>query len=249
MVSALSILTLFANVLLQACSLKPIAPVLVNVADEETAVVPFQTLMLQMDSNKMSIPTSVRMSPAEIKLFRDLLGKATSYLEFGAGGSTILASSFKNIKRIDVVESDPDWVEGIKAQSDVQQAVSAGKLHFHLVDIGPTKEWGYPVDQSKESAFHNYSDAGQTLVDSLGTDLVLVDGRFRVACFLKSLKASKPQTVIAIHDYTSRPGYHVVEGFADVMKRSEELVVFRKKSDCNEADLERAISNYSMNSK
>ena len=54
--------------------------------------------------------------------------------------------------------------------------------------------------------------------------VVLVHGRFRVACFLKmlaSLEAINPQEASAtqslIHDY-DRPDYHVVEDFADLIE-------------------------------
>ncbi|MAO75600.1 MAG: hypothetical protein CL699_04770, partial [Chloroflexi bacterium] len=44
-------------------------------------------------------------------------------------------------------------------------------------------------------------------------DVVLIDGRFRVACFLKSLLHAPPNTVILFDDYINRPHYHVVEEF------------------------------------
>jgi len=118
-----------------------------------------------------------------------------------------------------------------------------------LVDVGKTGAWGWPKDLSAQTAskFHTYSDAGASVVESSGTDFVLVDGRFRVACFLKVLKASTPQTIIAIHDYTSRPQYHFVEKFADVIERSEELVAFRKKETIDETELNNAINQYGTN--
>jgi hypothetical protein len=39
----------------------------------------------------------------------------------------------------------------------------------------------------------------------------MIDGRFRVACFLTSLIYAQPQTVILFDDYEDRPVYHVVE--------------------------------------
>lgn len=47
-------------------------------------------------------------------------------------------------------------------------------------------------------------------------DLILVDGRFRVACVLESLLNLSSQSDAEIYDYISRAHYHVAERFADV---------------------------------
>lgn len=221
--------------MVQACSLQ------INDPNEETDVVAFERVSKGDDAD---LP--VHMSDNEKALFQKYLGGATSYVEFGAGGSTVLASKFENLKRIDVVESDPGWVEGLQERRDIQESMGSGKLHFHLVDIGPTGAWGHPTDHSAETTnkFHAYSDAGSSIVESSGTDFILVDGRFRVACFLKTLKASGPRAIIAVHDYLRRPGYHVVEQFADVIEDSETFFVFQRKDNINESDLGNAIEGY-----
>ena len=47
--------------------------------------------------------------------------------------------------------------------------------------------------------------------EGFSPDVVLIDGRFRVACFLYALIHTKPGTVIIFDDYADRPEYHVVE--------------------------------------
>jgi hypothetical protein len=42
-------------------------------------------------------------------------------------------------------------------------------------------------------------------------DVVLIDGRFRVSCFLTSILRAQPGTAIIFDDYVSREFYHVVE--------------------------------------
>ena len=44
-------------------------------------------------------------------------------------------------------------------------------------------------------------------------DTVLIDGRFRVCCFLTSIKYANENTKIIFDDYNNRPYYHVVEKF------------------------------------
>ena len=50
----------------------------------------------------------------------------------------------------------------------------------------------------------------------LKPDLVLIDGRFRVLCFLTSIKFAPIGTKIIFDDYTFRPFYHVVEEFLKI---------------------------------
>ena len=45
-------------------------------------------------------------------------------------------------------------------------------------------------------------------------EVVLIDGRFRVLCFLATLKFAPVGTKIIFDDYNHRPYYHVAEEFA-----------------------------------
>merc|ERR1712146_273035 len=93
------------------------------------------------------------------------------------------------------------------------------------------------------------SRAARSRGDSLGR--VFVDGRFRVATFLKSLLAitsrrsyrarthggalRNQSAVILIHDYSHLRDYGVVERFADMEACAGSLAAFRPKS-ANEID-------------
>ena len=63
--------------------------------------------------------------------------------------------------------------------------------------------------------FHTYPMVPWDLARARGLapDLVLVDGRFRAACFLASLLFARPGAVILFDDYVDRPFYHTVEAF------------------------------------
>ena len=69
-------------------------------------------------------------------------------------------------------------------------------------------------------------------------DVILIDGRFRVACFLYCLLKSKPGSVKICDDYTNRSYYHIVEEiipFFDVYGRQAAFKV-PKKFNNNEAN-------------
>ncbi|MDB2388614.1 hypothetical protein N9W47_05090, partial [Alphaproteobacteria bacterium] len=46
---------------------------------------------------------------------------------------------------------------------------------------------------------------------NLKADVILIDGRFRVACFIYSLLNAEEGSVIIFDDYINRSFYHVVE--------------------------------------
>ena len=53
---------------------------------------------------------------------------------------------------------------------------------------------------------------------ALNPDIILIDGRFRVASFLSSCVYLKKETIVLFDDYADRDNYHV---FDDIIKPSE----------------------------
>ena len=77
------------------------------------------------------------------------------------------------------------------------------------VDLGEVLSWGYPKDYSKRDNISEYLDF--IWKQSRKPDLVLIDGRFRVASFLTTLKHCELGTTIIFDDYLKRSHYHIVE--------------------------------------
>ena len=61
----------------------------------------------------------------------------------------------------------------------------------------------------------------------LKADVVLIDGRFRVASFLFSLMKAKEGSVIIFDDFMNRPHYHVVEEVLEVHENFGRQAVFK----------------------
>ena len=80
---------------------------------------------------------------------------------------------------------------------------------------------GYPADNTTFALWPKYSNEGLGKCHAEAKHrMVLVDGRFRVACFLKLLLAMDEEsasTSILIHNYRW-PQYHVIEEFADLIE-------------------------------
>ena len=184
------------------------------------------------------------MTPAEAGFLQRHLDRARHYLEFGAGVSTGLASRTRGIESIDTVESSRDFIEGpLLEEPGVREALSAGRLKIHQVDIGPTGAWGGPVDPSTRSRWPDYSS--RIFGEVADWDLVLVDGRFRVACALAVLLRGPAHATVLVHDFWCRPEYFVLLPFFDVKDREENFVALRRKSNPNLARAQGLYEKYS----
>ena len=153
------------------------------------------------------------MPQEAVSVLAEAIRQAACYLEYGSGASTVLAMDL-GVPTIISVESDRAWVKRLSDKL-------AGRLdpdrHFLLhADIGPTKAFGYPVSDAQWRNYRTYPLSAWELCRSRGLtpDVVLVDGRFRVACFLATLLFGRPGCRILFDDYDSRPHYHTVCAFA-----------------------------------
>jgi hypothetical protein len=169
------------------------------------------------------------MSSAEIHCYERLLDHSEIVVEYGLGGSTLLALERPGIKKLISVDSDPRWVDKICHQPAVASAVSNGTAKILHVDIGTVGNWGKPINKKKIDLWPKYPATPWEHVDR--ADLVFVDGRFRVACILESALLAQPHTKIAVHDFWNRPKYHAVLPFLEVEQRCDTLGVFHARSD------------------
>lgn len=141
---------------------------------------------------------------AEAEALRAAYAGAGMVLEYGSGGSTVMAAELG--AHVVSIESDAAWAAMM--QDWFAANPSRGRAVIEHVDIGPTRDWGHPAD---ESAFRKWPDYALKIWDSAGfrhPDVVLVDGRFRLACFLTTAyRITRPVTLF-FDDYTPRAAYH-----------------------------------------
>jgi hypothetical protein len=147
-----------------------------------------------------------------ILLLEHHLKNATVFLEYGAGGSTILAAKI-GVKNIYSVESDEIFLDAVKLK--IELCNYSTELKECYVNIGQTGDWGYPQDKSCIERWSMYCIAPWIKIenDSCYPDLILIDGRFRVACFLASIFFSPVGTVILFDDYSERQEYRFIEKY------------------------------------
>jgi hypothetical protein len=183
------------------------------------------------------------MSQTEIDCFTKAVSSAKHYLEYGAGGSTALAARSPSIQTICSVESDPAFLaSAVSTDPSVQEAVHSKRLKFLTADIGPTGDWGIPKDGAKIHLWPNYALC-PFMHGNPTPDLVLIDGRFRVACCLVAAMEA-PSATLLVHDYTLRSGYQVLEAFFDIEQTVDTLVKFRRGPRFNERIARNALRHY-----
>mgnify|MGYP000156134903 FL=1 len=103
---------------------------------------------------------------------------------------------------------------------------------------------GYPINYNKSDSYKDYTN--WIWEQSIKPDTVLIDGRFRVCCFLTSLKFADEGTRIIFDDYVGRPHYHVVEKFIDRKEvcGRQCLFVVPKNDDLDFEALDIEIANF-----
>lgn len=183
------------------------------------------------------------MTNQELELLQNEMSRCSNYLEFGSGNSTILAAYSTNIEKITVVESDSVfWRNLVSSTPIINDSIKQKRLHPLIVNIGPTREWGYPVDDSCQNKWPIY--ASKAFRKDSSYDLILIDGRFRIACTLQACLHVTQKTRILIHDFFIRPYYYTVLPFLKFEDKVDTMGVFRIKKNNDPRLLKEFISVY-----
>ncbi len=169
---------------------------------------------------------------------RALGARCERYLEFGLGGSTLLALR-NGAKQVVALDSDPRWVSAAREHPEIKPAIASGVATLLHADIGPTGDWGHPrsmEDKHRWPAYIRLAWEEWARREAL-PDLVYIDGRFRVACCLSvalacafGSKAAGGVRVL-LHDVsTERPHYSDVFKVFDMLEQVGTLCLLRAKT-------------------
>ena len=151
-------------------------------------------------------------------LFKKYLKNCNIYFEYGVGDSTLWVLE-NTSSRIISVDTDKKWINKV----DISRRKK--RIDIHWINLGEIENWGRPKTYKYRKHFIGYISNVWNF--NLKADVILVDGRFRVACFLYSLINAKEGSIIIIDDYMNRPHYHVVEEVLGIYKKCGRQVFFR----------------------
>ena len=179
-------------------------------------------------------------SQTEIDFLDNQLVKSRKFLEFGSGASTLMALNNANISVVSI-DTSQEYVEYLSKEIEILR-LPIEKVRFLVLDIGPTGWWGRPLDNSCAIKFPDYSRVPFEEIKSMDftPDLVLIDGRFRIATFLNTILHC-PQSTIIFDDYFDRPEYFEVESILKPSDKCGRLAVFQPPNNLNVDQLQKII--------
>ena len=171
-------------------------------------------------------------------LFKKIVPEAKVYAEYGCGFSTMWVASNTQC-RILGVDSTKHWLDKVR-----QGCARTDLVTLHHADVGTTGDWGRPVNYDKRDNFSDYTD--WVWKQDAAPDVVLIDGRFRICCFLTSLLFAREGTRILFDDYTDREHYHFIELFLKPVQTCGRQVLFvvPAKSALDEQKIKTAIQQF-----
>lgn len=155
---------------------------------------------------------------------RAVVGDGSVVLEYGSGGSTFVALD-KGAAHVTTVESDSAWAA--RLETALGAAYASDRFSVRHVDVGKTGDWGRPVNRAGSGRYHLYPCAVWDAPEFQQPDVVLIDGRFRTACFVTTLLSTKSPVTILFDDYVSRDNYHWVETLCPVSEIAGRMAVFK----------------------
>lgn len=176
----------------------------------------------------MPLEYQIAMKPDEVTLLSSLLVCSRRYLEFGAGGSTCLAARMVADSVI-AVDSSQDWLDSVAAIcADASYPRKPVLVH---ADIGPLKAWGWPRDERQRAQWPSYHEAIWSHPAVTDIDTYMIDGRFRVACFMQVALRCRADALVIMHDFADRPNYADVHRVAREVARAGNLSAFVRRRD------------------
>ena len=171
------------------------------------------------NSIKWPLPKDIKFRPVmsltELKAFCYFMKPDNIYFEFGSGGSTNIASYY-NVKTFSV-ESDVKWHKKLK-----DNRINAKYITIDL----KSENYGYP---GKNTKIEDWKEYIQSYKKEYNADIILIDGRFRIACGLDIFNKIRNDTIVLIHDYINRKYYHVLEQYYLKLETWDSLVAFIKR--------------------
>lgn len=180
----------------------------------------------------LEIEERPHMPPSAQEFFYDQVRNCSVYLEFGSGGSTFAAARHAQV--VVTVESDKRFLDAV---SEKVRNVSIGEFHPLHADLGWTRAWGYPTfknpTKKRVARWTRYPERPWVMLEQRGLvpDIIVVDGRLRVACVLTCLlKLPASSDCLIIFDDVAAGSYYgdPIQPFVRDFQMHERTASFRK---------------------
>jgi hypothetical protein len=175
---------------------------------------------------RLPLPKEIKCTPhfrkEELIAFLSLLTKDTIFFETGSGCSSVIAKYYAK-KTYAVEGCTKFYKKGIK------NGLKDVLLFNDLKPDNPT--WSYPGKNSNIEDWKNYFQAYKK---EYNADVILIDGRFKVATAMDIFNKIRDNTIILLHEYSSRPSYFILENYYNYVYHWGSLFAFVKKKNIKE---------------
>ena len=132
----------------------------------------------------------------EEKFFKDHLDKTHKVLEWGSGVSTPQIAD--QVDFLVSIEHNTEWYEKIKNNMEVSQKSYDNCKYL----LRPPSESGSGENSRGKNYYIDFKEYVDAPLDYGPFDIILIDGRARVACASKCSLLGHKDTIVFIHDFT-----------------------------------------------
>lgn len=179
---------------------------------------------------RIPLPKAIKCKPhlinEELTAFLSLLTKDTIYFETGSGCSSIIAKYYAK-KTYAVEGSIKYYKKGIK--NGLKNIIIFKNLKPDILD------WSFPGKKSNMNDWKNYF---QSYKKEYNADVILIDGRFKVATAMDIFGKIRDDTIVLLHEYFERPSYFILEKYYNYVYHWGRLYCFVKKKNIKQIPLE-----------
>jgi hypothetical protein len=177
----------------------------------------------------VAVPDAPHLDEVAAHHFLSLITDCRFYLEYGSGGSTVVAAALNK----PFISIETDWLF-LRALRRKIGALTGAQRLLHA-NIGPIGPWGIPFPGGRPSSrrlakWKAYPKTPWSFIRQDNyPDLVLIDGRFRVATALTCcvLLRACSDVQILVDDFEDNPHYHIIEKHARLDRMLGRMAVFR----------------------
>lgn len=162
----------------------------------------------------------------ELMAFMTFLDKNNTFFETGSGCSTIIAKYYT--KKVYAVEGSKIWYNKL-----INDGLKDNIIFKDLKPDDPT--WSYPGKKTNIKHWKNYFQSYKKEYDA---DVILIDGRFKIATAFDIFNKIREDSIVLIHEYCPRPLYFVIEDYYQYIYHWDTLAAFVKKKDIKEIPLD-----------
>ena len=179
---------------------------------------------------RLPLPKEIKckshLTDKELTAFLSLLTKDTIFFETGSGCSSIMAKYYA--KKTYAVEGCKQYYEiGIK------NGLKDILIFNDLKPDNPT--WSFPGKKSNITDWKKYF---QSYKKEYNADVILIDGRFKVATAMDIFDKIRDDTIILLHEYFVRPSYFILEKYYNYVYHWDSLFAFVRNKNIKNIPLE-----------